>query len=118
VCRRYRIPPSWACESLRDDGNGTQCPRVYLGHSVPWGYKYGDLAFQVGGVSRIGTIKYGLESRETKIREGLSWRGPAATVNDRPVFSSERALQNNKPATVYRKFQGESKIGRESQMNA
>jgi hypothetical protein len=26
---------------------------------------------------------------------GLRWRGPAATVNYRPVFSSERALQNN-----------------------
>jgi hypothetical protein len=25
--------------------------------SVPGGYKYGDLALQVGGVSRIGTIK-------------------------------------------------------------
>jgi hypothetical protein len=34
--------------------------------------------------------------------EGLSWRGPAATVNYRPVLSSERALQNNKPATVYK----------------
>jgi hypothetical protein len=45
------------------DGKGTQCPGVYLGHPVPWGYKYGDLALQVEGVSRIGTIKYGLESR-------------------------------------------------------
>jgi hypothetical protein len=33
----------------------------------PGGYKYGDLAFQVGGVSRIVTIKYGLESRGTAL---------------------------------------------------
>jgi hypothetical protein len=47
---------------VRGDGKGTQCPGVYLGHPVPGGYKYGDLALQVGGVSRIGTIIYGLES--------------------------------------------------------
>jgi hypothetical protein len=40
------------------------------------------------------------------------------TVNYRPVLSSERALQNNKPATVGRKFQGERKIGRGSQKGA
>jgi hypothetical protein len=35
---------------------------------VPGGYKYGDLVLQVGGVSIIGTIKYGLESRGTLTR--------------------------------------------------
>jgi hypothetical protein len=75
--------------------------RSDLGHPVPGGYKYGDLALQVGGVSRIGTIKYGLESRGTQTRAGLLWRGPAATVNYRPGLSSERELQqNNKPATA------------------
>jgi hypothetical protein len=39
-------------------------------------------------------------------------------VNYRPVLSSERALQNYKNATVWKKFQGESKIGRGSQMGA
>jgi hypothetical protein len=72
-----------------------------------------DLALQVGGVSRIGTIKHGLESRGTALA-----RGPAATVNYRAVLSSERALQNNKPATVSRKSQGERKIGCRSQMDA
>jgi hypothetical protein len=43
----------------------TQCPEVYLGHAVPGGYKYRDLALLVGGVSGIGTIKYGIESRGT-----------------------------------------------------
>jgi hypothetical protein len=55
-----------------------------------------ELALQVGGVSRIGTIKYGLKSRGSQILAGLRWRGPAATVNYRPILSSERALQNNK----------------------
>jgi hypothetical protein len=77
----------------------TQFPGVYLGHPVPGGYKYRDLAL-LGGVSRIGTIKYGLESRGTQTRARLRWRGPAATVNYRPVLLSERALQNYKPTTV------------------
>jgi hypothetical protein len=55
------------------------------------------LVIQVGGVSRIGTIKYGLESRGTKTRAGLCWQGPAATVNYRPVLSPERELQNKNP---------------------
>jgi hypothetical protein len=43
---------------------------------------------------------------------------PAATVNYRPVLSSERELQRNKPKLPKRKFQGEGKIGRGSQMGA
>jgi hypothetical protein len=31
------------------------------------GYKDGDLALQVGGTSRIGTIKYGIESPGTAL---------------------------------------------------
>jgi hypothetical protein len=38
---------------------------------------------------------------------GLRWRGPAVTVNYRPVLSSERALQNNKLQLFKRKSQGE-----------
>jgi hypothetical protein len=49
---------------------------------------------------------------------GLCWRGPAATVNYRPALSSEMALQSNKPHLSKRKFQGERKIGRVSQMGA
>jgi hypothetical protein len=51
------------------NGKGTQCPGVYLGHPVPGGYtrKYGDLDLQVGGVSRIRTIKYDTESRGTAL---------------------------------------------------
>jgi hypothetical protein len=59
---------------------GTQCPGVYRDHSVPGGCKYRDLALQVGGVSRIWKIKYGLESRRTQTRAGLHWQVPAATV--------------------------------------
>jgi hypothetical protein len=56
----------------RGDGNGTQCPGVYLGHLVPGGYKYVDLALQVGGFSRIGKIKYGLQSRGTALASASS----------------------------------------------
>jgi hypothetical protein len=47
---------------------------VYLGHPVPRRYKYGDLALQVGEVSRIGTIKYGLESSGTVLARTSSNR--------------------------------------------
>jgi hypothetical protein len=40
------------------------------------------------------------------------------TVNYRPVLSSKRVLQNNKAATVHRKFQGGRKIGHGSHMGA
>jgi hypothetical protein len=33
------------------------------------GCKYGDLALQVGGASKIGTIKYGIKSHGTETRE-------------------------------------------------
>jgi hypothetical protein len=35
------------------DEKGTQCLGVQLGHPVPQGYKYGDLAVQVKGVSNL-----------------------------------------------------------------
>jgi hypothetical protein len=65
-----------------------------------------------GGVSIILTIKYGLEFRGTALAR------LAATVNYSSVLSSERALQNDKPATVQRKFQAERKIGHRSQTGA
>jgi hypothetical protein len=57
-------------------------------------------------------------SPEMAYPSGTALARPAATVNYRPVLSPERELQNNKPAFVYRKFQGERKIGRGSQMGA
>jgi hypothetical protein len=83
-----------ALRVVRGDEKGTQCPGVYLGHPVSGGYKFGDLALQVGGVSRIVTIKYGIEPRGTALAK------PTATVNYRPVLFSERSLQINKPTTV------------------
>jgi hypothetical protein len=62
-------------------------------------YKYGDLILQNRGVSNIGIIEYGIEFRGTQTRGGLHWRGPVATLNYRPVLSSEKGLQN-KLATV------------------
>jgi hypothetical protein len=40
------------------------------------------------------------------------------TVNYRPVLTSERTLQNNEPATVWKKFQEKRKIDRGSQTDA
>jgi hypothetical protein len=41
------------------------------------------------------TVKCGHESRETRTCEWLRWQGPAAIVNDRPIFSSERMLHKD-----------------------
>jgi hypothetical protein len=60
----YTVVP----ESRKRRQKGTQCPGVYLGHLIPGGYKYGDLALQVGGVS-YETVKYGLEFCETSTQE-------------------------------------------------
>jgi hypothetical protein len=59
-----------------------------MGYPVP--DLSGDLALQDGGVSKIWKIKYGLESHGSQNREGLRWRGQAATINYRPVLLSER----------------------------
>jgi hypothetical protein len=74
----------------------TQCLRVWLGYPVPGGYtrKYGGLALQVWGYVR--------ESRgTTRTREWLRWRGPAPIITDRPVLSSDRASNINKPTTLW-----------------
>jgi hypothetical protein len=52
--------------------------------------------------SQIWDSKYGRQSQGTRTQEWLSWLGPEAIVNDRPVLSSERAPHVNKPATVRR----------------
>jgi hypothetical protein len=44
-----------------------ECHLNCLGHPVPGGYKYGDVALQSLRVSRIVTIKHGLESRGTAL---------------------------------------------------
>jgi hypothetical protein len=46
------------------------------------------------------TVKYGRESHGTRTREGLRWREPAATVNDRPVLPSKTAPHFNNPADL------------------
>jgi hypothetical protein len=53
-----------ALRVVRGDGKGTHCPGVYLGHPVPGGYKHGDLALLVRGVS-YETINYGREFCDT-----------------------------------------------------
>jgi hypothetical protein len=41
------------------------------------------------GSLKSETVKYGHESKGTRTREKLCWRGPVAYTKDRPVFSSE-----------------------------
>jgi hypothetical protein len=36
---------------VRADEKGKHCPGLQLGHPVPGGYKYGDLALQVGSLN-------------------------------------------------------------------
>jgi hypothetical protein len=48
----------------------------------------------------VKTVKYGHESYGTRTKKWLRWRGPVAIANGRPVLSSERAPEINKPATV------------------
>jgi hypothetical protein len=52
------------------------------------------------GSLKSETVKYGHESYGTQTQKWLRWRGPVAIANDRPVLSSEREPQINKPATV------------------
>jgi hypothetical protein len=57
-----------ALRVVRGDGKGTQYPGVYLGNLVPRGYKYGDLALQVGGVSRSRWTALARTSRNIKLQ--------------------------------------------------
>jgi hypothetical protein len=50
-----------------------------VGHLVPGGYKYGDLALQVGGVPNE-TVEYGLQFCGTSTQESLLWQVPEAVV--------------------------------------
>jgi hypothetical protein len=96
---------------------GNPVPGGITGPPYSWGYKYGNLALRVEEVSDE-TVIYGCEFYGTSNQEWLLWQGPEAIVqvNYRPILSSKRALQNNKPTTVWGKFQGERKIDRWSQM--
>jgi hypothetical protein len=71
--------------------------RRQKGNPVPGGgggYKYGNLALQVGGVSDE-TVKYGREFCGTSTEERLLWQGPEAIVevNYRPVLVREGATK-------------------------
>jgi hypothetical protein len=73
---------------------------------VETGSNISTVALRVVGGNEMGsleseTVKYGHESHGTWARKWLRLQGPAATVNDRPVHSSERAPHNNKPANVW-----------------
>jgi hypothetical protein len=62
--------------------------------------------------------KLGHELRGTQTRERQRWRGPAATVNYRPVLSSESTPPNNRLATKKISREKKRKTGHDSQMVA
>jgi hypothetical protein len=67
-----------------------------------------------GGSLEFEAVKCGHESRGSRTRERLRWRGSAAIVNYRPILSSERILHKEYDCKC--PVEGETKIsGRESQ---
>jgi hypothetical protein len=56
-----------------------------------------DVGSDEKGSLKSETVKSCHESQETRTRETLRWRGPAAIVNDKPVPSSERAPTSTNP---------------------
>jgi hypothetical protein len=103
VWRRVRMPPLWLCE-LWEAREREPSARGYNWATLFLGDVNGDLALQVGRVSGIGTVQYGLSSSGTRTRAGLRWRGPAATVNYSPGFSSDRALQKLQTGNCLKKI--------------
>jgi hypothetical protein len=95
--RMYFTLP-YVIHECQASGSETPSPGVELGHPVPEGYEYFDLALQVGGTS-TEAVAFCNESRGTRIREWLRWRGPAVVVDYSPVLSSESTSRNT-PATV------------------
>jgi hypothetical protein len=59
-------------------------------------------------------VRYGRKSHGTRTQKLPCWRRPAASANDRPVLSSERAPYINNPATVWQL----KKSGRKPRMGA
>jgi hypothetical protein len=76
-----------------------------VNHSCGGGFVCSTVTLRVvgggeGGGLESETVKYNHESRGTRTREGLRWRGPAAFTKNRPVLSSERTAHKNKTVTV------------------
>jgi hypothetical protein len=65
--------------SRKRQQKGNPVPGGITGPPCSWGYKYGNLALQVGGVSNE-TVKYGREFCGTSTQEWLLWQGPEAIV--------------------------------------
>jgi hypothetical protein len=84
-------------------------------HPVPGGYKYRNLALQVGGVSNE-IVEYGREFCWTSTQDWLLWQGPEAIVqvNYTPILSSDRAPYSKNPESSERK----QKFGHGLQMGA
>jgi hypothetical protein len=58
-----------------------ECLGVYLGHPAPGGYKYGDLALQVGGVSNLRSKIRPWIPQDSSILYNYCWSSPAQTFS-------------------------------------
>jgi hypothetical protein len=75
---------------VRGDEKGTQCLGVQLGHPVPGGYKYGDLARQTGGSLETETAKY---SRDSDLRmTALARTNSSCKRQTRPLVREANCL--------------------------
>jgi hypothetical protein len=88
-----------------DDDDDDWSKKTLENSRVEAGSNTSTVAQRVVGDDEKGSLeseraKYGRESRGTRTREWLRWRGPSEIVNDTHVLSSERASHINKPATV------------------
>jgi hypothetical protein len=71
-------------------------------NEAEWRSNTSTVTLQVVGGDEEGslkseTAKYGHESKGTRTRERLRWRGAAAYTKGRPVLSSERAPHKTSP---------------------
>jgi hypothetical protein len=79
----------------RSPASYTPIPGGITGPPCPYGYKYGGLALQVGRVSKIHTIKYGLESRGTQDSRGTALARPSSNskLQTRPLVKEGAVKQ-------------------------
>jgi hypothetical protein len=85
----HRSPPSRKRRRIGNPVPGGIWATLFLGdiNTGTWPSRFGE-SQELGQWNMVLSLAW------------LRWRGPAATENCRPCLSSERVLQNNKPATV------------------
>jgi hypothetical protein len=101
LCNNTTVFCAWSVRRLYNENDTSRSVQT----RVEAGSNTSTVTLRVVGSDEKGsleseTVKYGLKSQETRIRERLRWQGPAAHTKDRPDLSSERAPHKNKTVTV------------------